>query len=211
MPRSWFECWRDPEEFFCVAWEQILLTRCVPPQYIRDAYVAGIFARISHYYTRCQVRLCSKQVEFPDAQLREGEHTIDLEIVIADKRDRPIWKEQKEFRQIYKLGEFPPIDCPEKRRNDLLEAIPRVVKLKAERHYNPQPNLLVYLMIAQTPLVSSPLMTVDEMAALTEPYKNNFKSIWILSEKEHVRAWPERKILALPTDQDPFDCSKEPA
>jgi hypothetical protein len=63
----------------------------------------------------------------------------------------------------------------------------------------------VYLMIAQTPTASYPLITGDEMAGLTESYKNDFKSIWIVSEKEHVRVWPERKILALPTGQDPFD------
>jgi hypothetical protein len=151
MPRSWFDSWRDPQKFFRAAWEQRLLTRCVPPQYIRDAYVAGLFARISHYYIMCEVRLVSKRLEFPDAQLREGEDTIDLEIVIADTRGRPIWKEQQKFLQMYKRGELLPINCPEKRRNDLLEAIPRVVKQKAERHYAPPPNLLVYLMIAQTP------------------------------------------------------------
>lgn len=205
--RSWFECWRDPQEFFCKAWEQIKpITPRGPPQHLRDAYVAGLFARFWNYYRSCEVRLFDGQ--FPDAQLRESENTSELEIVTADKRDRRTWKEQNELAEMLKRGEFPPVDCPEKRRNDALEAIPRMVKQKAERHYSPSPNLLVYLMISQTPMVSYPLITVDEMAGLTEPYKNDFKSIWLLSEKEHVRVWPRRKILAVPTDQDPFDCPK---
>jgi hypothetical protein len=44
------------------------------------------------------------------------------------------------------------------------------------------------------------------MAVLTEPYKAYFHSIWILSGIENVMLWPERKILSVPSGQDPFDC-----
>ncbi|HKM69646.1 MAG TPA: hypothetical protein VJX94_06195 [Stellaceae bacterium] len=209
IPRNWFECWRDPKDFFCTAWEQIKpLTGSAPPQHIRDAYVAGLFARIWDYHSSCEVRLTDKRDEFPDAHLREGKHTIDLEIVTADKYARQTWKEQKEILEKYKHGEFVPIDCPEKRRDDALEAIARVVKHKATRHYSAPSTLLVYLMIAQTPTVSYPLISVNEMALLTEPYKANFESIWVLCGLEDVRLWPDRKILGVPPCQDPFDCSR---
>jgi hypothetical protein len=122
--RSWFECWRAPKEFFCTAWEQIKpVTESAPPPYIREAYVAGLFARIWNYHSSCEVRLIAERNRFPDAQLRDGETTINLEIAIADKQDRPIWKEQKEWAEMSKRGEFVPADSPDKRRADAQEAI----------------------------------------------------------------------------------------
>jgi hypothetical protein len=67
-------------------------------------------------------------------------------------------------------------------------------------------GLLVYLMTSQAITESGPLITVDEKALLTEPYKHNFDSIWFLCGNEDVRVWPERKVLGVPPDHDPFDC-----
>jgi hypothetical protein len=225
ISRNWFECWRDPKEFFCNAWGQIKpLVGHAPPQYLRDAYVAGLFAQIFSYRRRCEVKLSYEREEFPDARLsfssdpiefpavplnKEKRYLVDVEIVTADRYLRKTWKEHDEIVRKYKAGEFVPPDCPEKRRDDAREAIHREVKRKAERSYSSPPNLLVYLMISQTPTLSCSLISADEMAQATEPYKTNFKSIWVLSGIENVRLWPARVILGVPSGQDPFDCSKE--
>ena len=161
-------------------------------------------SRIWYYHNKCEVRLLRDA--FPDAQLREmAGPMLDLEIVTADRCGRRRWKELTEE---IKRGHVVPADCPEKRRDEVREAIPRAVKQKAERCYSTPPHLLVYPMIVQTPVATYPLFSVDEMALLTEPYKNNFKSIWVLSGIEDVRLWPERKILSVPSSQDPFDCPR---
>jgi hypothetical protein len=226
LPRSWFESWHDSTEFFCTAWEQIKPdTGHAPLQHLRDAYVAGLFAKILSYHSRCEVKLSREQEEFLDARLsfasgpdefptaqllkRENRYIVDIEIVTADKYLRPTWRELRDLTENYKQHEYPPpTDCPKKRRDALLEAIPRVVKQKAECHYNPSPHLVVYLMIAPPPTASYPLVTVEEMEQSTEPYKGDFKSIWILREMENIRLWPERKILRVPPCQDPFDCPR---
>jgi hypothetical protein len=207
MPRDWFECWRDPSDFFCTAWQQIKSTiGSVQPQYIEEAYIAGLFACIWNYHNTCKIRLLADI--FPDAQLNVSGHLIDLEIVTADRYGRKRWKEQKEIIESFKRGNLVPTDCPEKLRDEALSAIPRAVRKKAKRHYSTPPHLLVYSMIVQTPEVTYPLFSVDEMAALTEPYKANFESIWVLSGIENVMLWPERKILSVPSCQDPFNCPR---
>ena len=128
IPRSWFECWRDPQEFFCIAWAQLkLIRRKAPPDYIRDAYVAGLFARIWNYHHKCEVRLIAKPDRFPDAQVREYNNTtmnfMNFEIAIVDKPGRHIWAEQQEWAEMSKRGEFVPADSPDKRRADAQEAI----------------------------------------------------------------------------------------
>jgi hypothetical protein len=191
ISRNWFEGWRDPREFFCNAYGQIKpLIGHAPPQHLRDAYVAGLFAQIFSYHHGCEVKLSSEQEEFPDAKLSFSSdptlfpaarfdknlkrYLVDVEIVTADKYLRETWKEQNEILQKYKAGEFVvSADCPEKRRDDAREAIRREVKRKAERSYSLPPNLLVYLMISQTPTIPYPLISVDEMVQATEPYKTN--------------------------------------
>jgi hypothetical protein len=226
LPRSWFENWRNPKEFFCTAWEQIKpYTGNAPLQYLRDAYVVGLFARIFSYDSRCEVKLSHGKDEFPDARLsffappnefpntqvigKEQRYLADIEIVTADKCLRETWKELRELTEIYRRHEYPPsTDSPKERRKALLEAIPRVVKKKAEKHYTPPPNLLVHLMIAPPPTAPCPLVTIEEMALLTEPYKNDFNSIWILREMDNIKLWPEQKMIRTPEGHDPFDCTK---
>jgi hypothetical protein len=139
MSRSWFECWRNPSEFFCAASAQVKpITENDPPDYLRDAYVAGLFARRWNYHNRCEVRLIAAQDRFPDAELRElregHNHPMKLEIAIADKLDRRIWQEQKEWAEMYKRGESLPVDSPAARREQAREAIPRICKQKV-KHY----------------------------------------------------------------------------
>ncbi len=137
IPRSWFERWHDPKAFFCTAWGQIKpLVGSALPQHLRDAYVAGLFSRIWNYHSNCEVRLPIEREQFPDAQLREGKHTIDLEIVTADKSARRTYQEHREVLEKYRRGEFIPTDCPEKRRDDALEAIPKAVLREWSYRFN---------------------------------------------------------------------------
>ena len=48
-PAKWFESWKGPREFYRAAdkgLEEFYQTGRAPPQYLREAYVAGAFARI---------------------------------------------------------------------------------------------------------------------------------------------------------------------
>ena len=213
MPeRSWFECWRDPKEFFCAAWQQIKpITKSAPPQNVREAYVAGLFARIWNYNNSCEVRLIPDD-RFPDAQLHDSEHMINFEIAIADRKGRPTWREQKKWAEMFNRGEFVPADSPEKRRADAQEAIARIVKQKVEHYLHHRiamvpnnANLLIYLMTSHAITEPGPVIPIEEMETLTAPYKNNFEAIWLLCGREDVRVWPRREVLRPPPDQDPFN------
>ena len=64
-------------------------------------------------------------------------------------------------------------------------------------------SLLVHLNIGQVLSNSGMLLSGDEMAELTKPYRNRFQSIWILCGIDAVGTWPERKVLR--AIRDPFD------
>jgi len=159
------------------------------------------------------VRLVAERDRFPDAQLRDGDNnTKNFEIVIADKLDRRMWENQKRWAEMYKRKECLPVDSPDERRAYALEAIPRICEKKVKRYLGAKTdkkvsvNLLIYMTQVQAPTVLYPVITVDEMVTLTEPYKNKFESIWLLCGNEDVRVWPKPKILGTPQGQDPFDC-----
>jgi hypothetical protein len=91
MPdRSWFERWRDPSEFFSAAHRKILsipLARSVP-NYLSEAYVAGLFACIWNDHSECKVRLIPRPERSPDSQLDEAGKILNLEIVIELRQIR---------------------------------------------------------------------------------------------------------------------------
>jgi hypothetical protein len=141
MRRDWFECWRNPSAFFCTAWQEIKShIGNSPTQYLEEAYIAGLFARIWKYHANCEVRLLADT--FPDAQLKASGHEFDLEIVTADRCGRRRSEEQREIIESYKRrGVVAVTDSPQTRRRQALDAIPRAVKKKAERHYGTPPHL----------------------------------------------------------------------
>ncbi len=193
IPRKWFESWREPDEF-CDATrhscELIPLTRAIPP-YLRDAYVAGAFVRIWDRHTRCEVRLVPESEQFPDAQLRIDGALLDFEITMADKKGRRMWEEHKLWAAIIAEGKAPLSESAEAQRAYAREAIPRVCANKAGKHYAGQrpTHLLIYLNVGPT------LLTPEELARLTEPWRSNFESIWFLCGIDAIRAWPAKKVL----------------
>jgi len=190
---KWFEPWRAPGEFFDAArhsGELIPRTKAIP-QYLRDAYVAGAFARIWNEHSRCEVRLVAKSEKFPDAQLRVDGAPLDFEITMADKKNRPMWEEHRLWAAMFAEGKVPSGERPVAQRAYAREAIPRVCAKKAGKHYAGQrpTHLLIYLNVGST------LLTAEEMARLTQQWKENFESIWVLCGMDAVEVWPTTCVL----------------
>lgn len=139
-PRRWFEAWRGPAQFFDAARKDVrsfFLADRTPPQYLREAYVAGLFARIWRD-TRgpCKVRLVPEKEKFPDAQLRaEGIDDLHLEVTMALKRGNRLFNEWRELRAKAEQGAVVLAECTEQRQASAREAIPRAIRRKANKHY----------------------------------------------------------------------------
>jgi hypothetical protein len=139
--RSWFECWKDPIEFFRTAHQQILaspISKSIP-NYLGEAYVAGLFARIQNDHRGCEVRLIPERDRFPDAQLKESGKIIDLEIVIADRKDRRMFAELAELERMRLCGEIQRVrisgeEETQLRQAQAREAIPRVCRKKVIKY-----------------------------------------------------------------------------
>jgi hypothetical protein len=93
MPRTWFEKWREPGEFYRAA-DKGLAILCTelrrnerikfsPPQYLVDAYHARMFARIwRDDQGPCKVRLAPEDP--PDALLKPTSGSdLNIEITMA--------------------------------------------------------------------------------------------------------------------------------
>ncbi len=191
-PRTWFEEWREPSEFFRAADEGVktfFVADKAPLQYLRDAYVAGVFARIwRDDQGPCEVRLVPDASKFPDAQLRARYVCLDLEVTMALKKCKKMFEEWREGRARAKQGEFAPAEAYEQRRASAREAIPRAVGKKAAKHYAEPPTLLVYADDGRA-------LSAEEMARLTEPWKNCFAAIYLLCGMDVVMAWPTLRML----------------
>jgi|SRR6516165_4654120 hypothetical protein len=220
--RSWFERWRDPPAFFTTAHCKVLsipLGQSVP-NYLGDAYVAGLFARIWNDYSECKVRIIPRPDQFPDGQLDDAGKILDLEIVIADRKERRMFAEHAEWERMRLHGEIPLVRTSgdaetQQRRAQAREAISRVCEKKVI-HYTGSTNsdtiipasLLIYLNIGQVLSNPGTLLSVDEMVEFTQPYRNRFQSIWVLCGIEVVCTWPERKVLR--ATRDPFARARSP-
>lgn len=191
-PRKWFEEWREPSEFFRAADEGVktfFVADKAPLQHLRDAYVAGAFARIwRDDQGPCEVRLVPKEEPFPDAQLRAGDACRDLEVTMALSEDKRMFDEWRELRAKAKRGEIVLAETAEQRRASAREAIPRAVGKKAAKHYAEPPTLLVYADDGRA-------LSAEEMARLTKPWKNCFKAIYVLCGMDAVMAWPTLSVL----------------
>jgi hypothetical protein len=165
-------------------------------------------------YSECKVRIFPRPDQFPDGQLDDAGKILDLEIVIADRKERRMFAEHAEWECVRLRGEIPLVRTngdaeTQLRQAQAREAISRVCEKKVI-HYTGSANsdkiipasLLIYLNIGQVLSDSGTLLSVDEMAELTEPYRNRFQSIWVLCGIEVVRTWPKRKVLR--AIRDPF-------
>lgn len=84
VPKSWFETWPSPREFFLEAdecmgqFEPDEIMGMPQAQRSFDAYVARLFARVDNDHTPCEIRLAVGI--FPDAQLRDGQGVYQASI-----------------------------------------------------------------------------------------------------------------------------------
>lgn len=198
VPKSWFETWRIPRDFFCKTnecmgqFEADEILGMTGVQHLFDAYVAGLFSRIWNDHRACEVRLCSD--DFPDAQVRDIDSTFDLEITMADEKDRRM---AAEYRHLREMSDH----CQKKYA---LEAIPRVCRQKVKKYLGAETSdgqisthLLIYVNFST---LDAPIVSDQEMMQLTKPWKHNFLSIWLLCGARIFRAWPTPKTLAASND-----------
>jgi hypothetical protein len=82
--------------------------------------------------------------QFPDAQLKAGDATLNLEVTMALRKNRPMYKEWREWRTRIGQGEIISSETDDQRRVSAREAIPRVVGKKANKHY---PTLSTTLLV----------------------------------------------------------------
>ncbi len=191
-PRKWFEGWHEPNAFHRAAHNGVIAFYEADkdvPHYLSEAYIAGVFARIwRDDRVQCEVRLVPKEEKFPDAQLRADNACLDLEVTMALKKSKKMFEEWREGRARAKQGEFAPAEAYEQRRASAREAIPRAVGKKAAKHYAEPPTLLVYADDGRA-------LSAEEMARLTEPWKNCFAAIYLLCGMDVVMAWPTLRVL----------------
>ena len=187
-PQEWFEEWREPGEFYCAANKGLgglynSSGKFNPPQYLCDAYHAGRFARIwQDDQGPCTVRLVRKDP--PDAQLCSGSVCLKIEITMALDKDSRLYLDLQNLRD----EQRPKPVTGEELRESAKEAIPRAVRKKAD-NYRTEGKALTLLVITNGSL--SP----EEMARLTEPWKNRFQAICLLSMMDVVVAWPKLGVL----------------
>jgi hypothetical protein len=125
----WFECWRNPVEFFRVARQQgALIPLCKAlPKHLREAYVAGLFAIILNDDNPCTVRLVPKAEEPPDFQIKQHDTALGFENVIADRLNRPIYAEHRKWNETLKSGGVVHTEKSAERWQ-VLEAIPERIQ-----------------------------------------------------------------------------------
>ena len=190
-PRTWFEEWHEPGEFYHAAdlgVRAFFLTDTNPPQYLREAFHVGWFGSIwRDNHGLCEVRLLGEG-GFPDAQLRADGVHLDLEVTMALAKDKQMFKEWRELRAKTQRGEIVLAEPPEEYEASAREAIPRVVGQKADKHYAGSASTTL-LICANTAL------SAEEMARLTEPWKDRFAAIYLICGIDVVRVWPTRSIL----------------
>lgn len=171
-------------------------------QYLRDAYVAGLFGRIWDDHSKCEIQLID--ADFPDAQLRDTDHELMLEITIADRKGRRMVLEHRQRRE---RGESTvlPIDR-EQDREHAIEAIPRAIGQKVEKYFGNRisnrrvaADLLLYVNFST---LLGPLLSNNEMVELTRPFAANFNAIWLLLGARIFRPWPTQ--LTYSALNDPF-------
>jgi hypothetical protein len=189
--RKWFEEWREPSEFFRAADEGVktfFVADKAPCQYLREAYVAGAFARIwRDDRGPCEVRLLRKGGS-PDAQFKAEGLCLNLEITMALAKDKKMFEEWPEQRAKAKQGQVVLAQNCEQRQASAREAIPRVIAKKAAKHYAVPPTLLIYTDDGRA-------LTAPELARLTMPWKDRFLAIYFLLGMDVVEAWPVLRVL----------------
>jgi hypothetical protein len=190
LDKKWFEQWREPSEFLQAAKAGVLACFCADkavPNFLREAYVAGAFGRIwRDARGPCKLRL--HEGEFPDAQFRADGVCLSIEITMALDRKKKMFDEWREIRAKTKQGQIVLARTYEERQASAREAIPRVVKQKANKNYVVPPSLLIYTDDGRA-------LVAQDLKELTRPWKDHFHAIYLLCGMDVVEAWPVLHVL----------------
>ena len=189
-PAEWFDRWWNPQALLesaraqmdaipgSVAGNLLFNTPALKP--LREAYAAAKFATIRAQARPCEVRMVSPASGFPDFEIRFDDATEQFEQTEADLEGRRRGNEYKEADRRVASGAPAPLKHydPDEVMAAAPQAISAALEGKAKKRYRPQPHLLIYVNFP-TDNGRPPL---DELQAmrLVEPYRDSFRSIWLL-------------------------------
>jgi hypothetical protein len=184
MPRTWFEKWREPGEFYRAADTGLAILckelacderrKFSPPQYLCDAFHAAWFARVwRDAQGPCKVRLAPEDP--PDAQLKPA-------MALPDG-----YRPYIEMAEVHRATSPKPITTTdEEHRERRRGAIAAAVRKKCGKPYPADTTLVI---------VADASLSCEEMKRLTEPAKDCFAAIYLLCDMDVVRAWPDLCVL----------------
>lgn len=150
---------------------------------VQEALVAATFALWRPWNRDWLVRMLSNEDRFPDFELKSGDDVRLFEIVEADKDGRRRGDEY--CKSSGKDNALEEID-PSQESLEALNAVARVIQLKARKFYSPKPNLLVYVNFFGGE--SSSLFA----SGLFREFGQEFQSAWLVwfGGRPPVRLWP---------------------
>jgi hypothetical protein len=157
---------------------------------LREAYAAAKFATIRAQARRCQVRMVDPASGFPDFEIHFDDASEPFEQTEADREGRRRGDEYREADWRVASGASAGLKHydPDKVMAAAPQAISVALERKANKHYQPKPHLLVYVNFP-TDNGRPPLKDVQAVK-LVEPYRETFRSIWLLWGENAVRCWP---------------------
>jgi hypothetical protein len=157
---------------------------------LREAYAAAKFTMIRAQVRPCKVRLIDPATEFPDFEIRFDDAIEQFEQTEADREGRRRGDEYSEADR--RVASGAPAGLRHYDPNEEMAAAPQAISValgcKAKKHYQPRPNLLVYVNFPTDN--GRPPLTDFQAVQLVEPYRETFLSIWLLWGDNAVRCLP---------------------
>ena len=161
---------------------------------LREAHAAALFAKIRSSSIPCEVRL--ERDRFPDFLLHSRGAVHNFELTEADQKGRRRGDEYLEHEVRAEQGlppEWEHFD-PDQEIANILPVIAERIRGKAEKHYRPQPHLLVFVNVD---LFTDLPLTNQQAIGLAEPGRDQFASIWLLWGCNAVRCFPSPAKIVL--------------
>jgi hypothetical protein len=151
---------------------------------------SGKFTTIRAQARRCEIRMVDPAFGFPDFEIRLDDAIERFEQIEADREGRRRGDEYSEADRLVASGAPAGLEHydPDEEMAAAPQAISVALELKAKKHYQPRPHLLVYVNFP-TDNGRSPLKDLQAVQ-LVEPYRDTFLSIWLLWGDNAVRCWP---------------------
>lgn len=153
---------------------------------VREAIVAAEFVALRPWNREWQLRPLPESNQFPDVEFRSADDVRQFEVVEADRPDRKRSEEYARAAERKAAGmpdELEHYD-PDEEADLALRVIVARIREKAEKHYRPNPHLLVYV------ILSGGEPTQHYALQLGELFGARFKSIWLLWQRRAYRLWP---------------------